>query len=123
MSSSAPAEGTIGGVHHSSQSAGAPLTLQVTQTEPTERCSAAHSHESDKRASRKRCDLGIVYPVGHAFGESLRVITMKSFIYPSNTLLELTVLFLFIQHSRMETEGKIFVGTSLCLDVKCNIQA
>lgn len=65
----------------------------------------------------EQCDLGIVCPVGHAFGESLWVITMKSFLYPSNTLLELTVIFLFIQNSRMETEGKIFVGTSLRLDV------
>lgn len=35
---------------------------------------------------------------------------MKSFKYPSNTLLELTVIFLFIQNSRVETEASMMAS-------------
>uniref|UniRef100_A0A8C2EE71 Relaxin family peptide receptor 2a n=1 Tax=Cyprinus carpio TaxID=7962 RepID=A0A8C2EE71_CYPCA len=38
---------------------------------------------------------------------------MKSFKYPSNTLLELIVMFLFIQNSRMETEASMMANRAL----------
>uniref|UniRef100_A0A673M6T4 Relaxin receptor 2-like n=1 Tax=Sinocyclocheilus rhinocerous TaxID=307959 RepID=A0A673M6T4_9TELE len=38
---------------------------------------------------------------------------MKSFKYPSNTLIDLTVIFLFIQNSRMETEASMMAGRAV----------
>ncbi|XP_026075776.1 relaxin receptor 2-like isoform X2 [Carassius auratus] len=38
---------------------------------------------------------------------------MKTFKYPSNALLELTVIFLFIQNSRMETEASMMASRAL----------
>ncbi|XP_056127483.1 relaxin receptor 2a isoform X2 [Rhinichthys klamathensis goyatoka] len=38
---------------------------------------------------------------------------MKSFKYPSNTLLELTVIFLFIQNSRVETEAPMMASRAV----------
>uniref|UniRef100_A0A672P241 Relaxin receptor 2-like n=1 Tax=Sinocyclocheilus grahami TaxID=75366 RepID=A0A672P241_SINGR len=38
---------------------------------------------------------------------------MKSFKYPSNTLLDLTVIFLFIENSRMETEASMMAGRAV----------
>ncbi|XP_056127482.1 relaxin receptor 2a isoform X1 [Rhinichthys klamathensis goyatoka] len=41
---------------------------------------------------------------------------MKSFKYPSNTLLELTVIFLFIQNSRVETEAAPMMASRAVAD-------